>query len=350
MNKILLTGCSGYIGHTLVPLLRQKKFSVIGLDRKSYPNTFDSLDGFIHGDLRDETVLKQIPDDVDMVCHLAAAKDDWGLSDEEYFDDNVNATRKLLQMAGERRNIRNWVFFSTVGVLGSSAAALNESAPHAPQGAYGESKAEGEKLFSQFAQSEPSARITIIRPSVVFGPDNPPNTNVYRLIDSIHTNRFIMVGKGDAIKTTSYIENLVAATLFLIDRMREGVQTFIYVDEPTLSTASMVGQICGLLRKSPPKWSVPLGIAASLAHVADIAAAVTRTDLPITSARIKKFCRPTNFDATSLRNLGFKQPVHMEEALRRTVHWYLSSRLPKSSLNVPVQTAGVSSHSDAPVI
>ncbi len=181
-------------------------------------------------------------------------------------------------------------------------------------------------LFRQFAEREPSARITIVRPSVVFGPDNPPNTNVYRLIDSIHTNRFIMVGKGDAIKATSYIENLVAATIFLIERMREGIQTFIYVDEPKLSTASMVRQICAFLQKRPPKWSVPLGIAAPLAHVADIAAAVTRRDLPITSARIKKFCRPTNFDATSLRNLGFKQPVTMEDALHRAVEWYLRSR------------------------
>jgi nucleoside-diphosphate-sugar epimerase len=192
--------------------------------------------------------------------------------------------------------------------------------------AYGESKAEGERLFRQFAHKEPLARILIVRPSVVFGPGNPPNTNVYRLIDSIQKNRFVMVGKGDAIKATSYIENLLGATLFLIESMSEGIQTFIYVDEPKLSTASMVQQIYGLLQKKPPKWSVPLGIAASVAQVADIAAAVTRRDLPITSARIKKFCRSTNFDATSLRNLGFKQPVPMEDALRRTVHWYLNSR------------------------
>ena len=325
MNKILLTGCSGYIGHTMVPFLRQKKCSVIGLDRKPYPNTVDGLDGFIHGDLRDEAVLKRIPEDVDWVCHLAAAKDDWGLSDQEYFDDNVTATRNLLDF-GHKRGIRNWLFFSSVGVLGTSATALDESAPFAPVTAYGESKAEGERLFRQFAHKEPSARILIVRPSVVFGPGNPPNTNVYRLIDSIQKNRFIMVGKGDAIKATSYIENLLGATLFLIESMGEGVQTFIYVDEPKLSTASMVQQIYGLLQKRPPKWSVPLGIAASVARVADIAAALTRRDLPITSARIKKFCRPTNFDATSLRNLGFKQPVPIEDALRRTVQWFLTEK------------------------
>ena len=323
MKTILLTGCSGYIGRTLAPFLKGKGFAVIGIDRKPYP--LHPLDGFLQGDLRDERFLKQIPDTVDTICHLAAAKDDWGLSDEEYFSDNVTATRSLLD-AGVARGVKNWFFYSSVAVLGSSVEALSESAPMTPTGAYGESKAQGETLFHRLAEKEPSARITILRPSVVFGPDNPPNTNVFRLVDAIHRNRFVMIGKGDAIKTTSYIENLVGATLFLIERMREGVQTFIYVDEPKLSTASMVRQIYGLLYKRPPKWSIPLGIAASLAHVADIAAAVTRRDLPITSARIKKFCRPTNFDATSLRNLGFQQPVPIEDALRRTVHWYLRSR------------------------
>jgi nucleoside-diphosphate-sugar epimerase len=260
-----------------------------------------------------------------MVCHLAAAKDDWGLSDQEYFTDNVTATRKLLDF-GRARGIKNWLFFSSVGVLGSSAKPLDESAPFDPITTYGESKAEGEKLFQEFAAEDPSVRVMILRPSVVFGPDNPPNTNVYRLIEAIHTNRFVMIGKGDAIKTTSYIENVVAATLFLIERMREGVQTFIYVDEPKLSTANMVDQICSLLQKRPPKWRVPLGIAAPLAQLADLAAVVTRKDLPITAARIKKFCRTTNFDASALRSRGFEQPVPMEEALRRSVEWYLTAR------------------------
>jgi nucleoside-diphosphate-sugar epimerase len=164
MKTILLTGSSGYIGRTLAPFLKQKGFAVIGLDRNPCPYTDHQLDAFIQGDLCDDACLKQIPDGINAVYHLAAAKDDWGLSDEEYFDDNVTATRKLLH-AGCERGIRQWLFFSSVAVLGSSIAALDESAPMAPKGAYGESKSEGEMLFHHLAEKEPSARILIMRPS-----------------------------------------------------------------------------------------------------------------------------------------------------------------------------------------
>jgi nucleoside-diphosphate-sugar epimerase len=270
--------------------------------------------------------LRRSLDGIDTVFHLAAARTDWGLSDRQYFDDNVAATRTLLSVAGERR-IKDWLFFSTVGVMGSSISPLDEAAPIAPINAYGQSKAAGEELFRQFAVRQPSARVLIIRPSVVFGPDNPTNTNVYRLINAIHHNKFVMVGKGDAIKATSYIENLVAATCFLVQRMKEGVQTFIYVDEPKLSTADMIQQVCSLLEKRPPRWRIPLGVAIPLAQLFDIVAAVTRKDLPITAARIRKFCRSTNFDGSALRTLGFRQPVPVEDALRRTVQWYLQQHV-----------------------
>lgn len=322
MKKILLTGCSGYIGRTMVSYMKQRRFSVFGFDRRPYPYPVSDLDGFSQGDLQDEALLQRALDGIDTVFHLAAARVDWGLSDEEYFEDNVTVTRKLLDI-GRGQAIKNWVFFSTVSVMGSSASSLDESAPIAPITAYGESKAQAEALFRQFANEEPSARILIIRPSVVFGRDSPDNTNVYRLMDAIYNNKFVMVGKGDAIKTTSYIENVIACTLFLIERMQEGVQTFIYVDEPKLSTAETVRLICRFLQKRPPRWNIPLGIAAPLAHLADVAAAVTRKDLPITAARIKKFCRSTNYDASAVRNLGFEQPIPIEEGLRRTVEWYL---------------------------
>lgn len=62
------------------------------------------------------------------------------------------------------------------------------------------------------------------------------------------------------------------------------------------------------------------------ALISDVLAEVTGIDFPITAARIEKFCTPTLFDGSAIRDLGFEQPVSNAEALRKTVRWYQDDR------------------------
>jgi len=318
--SILVTGSSGYIGSRLAAQLNERDHAVHGVDRERYEG--EALRKAVTGDLLDSSTLRHTPLDIDCICHLAAAKGDWGISEEEYYRDNLEATRVLIE-AGKEADVKDWVFYSTVSVMGPSHDAIGERAEFDPINPYGASKADAEKLFHQLAAEDPEARVLIIRPSVVYGPGNPDSTNIYRLIDAIYNNRFAMVGAGEAIKSTSYIDNLLAATLFLMERMERGVQTYIYVDEPALSTGQLVERIYKLLGKEPPSWHIPLSVASPIATVSDFAASVTGIDFPITAARIEKFNRSTNFDASAIRELGFEQPVSNEEALRTTVEWHL---------------------------
>jgi nucleoside-diphosphate-sugar epimerase len=323
----LLTGSSGYIGSRLVPDLRKRGHSIQGVDRDV--KDVNGLKSFVHGDLCNPHVAREAADGVDQILHLAAAKGDWGISEEEYYRDNVEATRVLIE-AGKEAGVKDWVFYSTVSVMGPSHEAIGEQAEFDPINPYGASKAEAEKLFHQLAEEDPEARVLIIRPSVVYGPGNPDSTNIYRLIDAIHNNRFAMVGPGEAIKSTSYIDNLLAATRFLMNRMERGVQTYIYVDEPALSTGQLVERIYKLLGKEPPSWHIPLSVASPIATVSDFAASMTGIDFPITAARIEKFNRSTNFDASAIRALGFHQPISNNAALRATVEWHLRHEYGKS--------------------
>jgi nucleoside-diphosphate-sugar epimerase len=215
-------------------------------------------------------------------------------------------------------------------VMGPSRDPLPEEAGFDPIEPYGSSKAEAEKLFRQLAEEDPEARVLVIRPSAVYGPENPPDTNIYRLVDAIYNRRFAMVGTGQALKSTSYIENLLSATFFLMERMERGIQTYIYVDEPVLTTDTLVTRIYKLLGKTPPSWHIPLRIAGPVAKLSDVAADLTGIDFPITAARIEKFNRSTNFDASKIRRAGFEQPVSNIEALRRTVDWHLRSEYGES--------------------
>ena len=217
--NILITGSTGYIGSRLAPKLREKNHAIRGVDREAAET--EGLDSFVHGDLCVSSIVRKAVAGVDQILHLAAAKGDWGIAEEEYYRDNLEATRVLIE-AGRAAGVKDWVFYSTVSVMGPSRKAIGEEASFAPMNPYGASKAEAEKLFRELAAEDPEARVLILRPSVVYGPENPDSTNIYRLIDAIYRGRFVMVGPGEAIKSTSYIENLLDATLFLMERMKPG--------------------------------------------------------------------------------------------------------------------------------
>ena len=327
MRGILVTGSSGYIGSRLVKRLKHDGYRVVGVDR--VPASADSgLDEFLQADLLDVERYAHVIPSVDQVCHLAAAKGDWGISDDDYHRDNVEATRSLLG-AARHAEVKSWIFYSTVSALGPSEIPLDETAPHAPANPYGASKAECEKLFDEFCKSVPEASVSFIRPSVVFGPENPWNTNIFRLVEAVARNRFVMIGGGEALKSTSFVDNLIAAHMFVMARQlaesRPGVELYHYVDDPVWSTARLVEHIRRRLGKSEEGVRVPLWLAAPMALVADAAAAVLRVDLPITSARIRKFCTSTNFSSNKIRSKGFVQPFSMEVALDKTIDWYLQS-------------------------
>lgn len=318
--NILLTGSSGYIGSKLIYPLKKNGHIIHGIDREK---ELAIIDQFTQGDLCEKKTYPASISEFDQIYHLAAAKGDWGISEDEYYRDNLDATKVLINQ-GKKAGIKDWIFFSTVSALGPSHEPIGEKAEYNPIHPYGSSKAEAEKLFFQLAEEDPEARILIIRPSVVFGPENPDSTNIYRLIDSIYKGKFMMVGRGESLKSTSYIENLIQATLFLADRMEKGVQVYNYIDEPVISTDELVTKIYELLGLKRPSFYLPLSIAKPIAFASDIAASVIGIDFPITAARIEKFNTSTNFDASAIRKLGFEQPVSNEEALKKTVEWHLN--------------------------
>jgi nucleoside-diphosphate-sugar epimerase len=326
-GRVVLTGSSGYIGSLLAPRLAAKGFSVLGVDRE--PSKGQGLTDFIRCDLLDTSAYARALKPGDHVCHLAAAKGDWGISRQEYYRDNVDATRALLG-AARAAGVLRWIFYSTVSSLGPSATPLDESAPRNPANDYGSSKAECEELFDRYVAEMPGAHVVTIRPSVVFGPANPWNTNIFRLIDAIYRKRFVMVGHGGEIKTTSFIDNLLDAHEFLMERQLRlgghGQDIYHYVDAPGETTAALVAMIYAALTRDARPLRLPLLVASPLALIGDALAKLTGIDLPITSARVRKFCTPTNFAATKIRELGFQQRNSNEAAIRQTVAWYLESR------------------------
>lgn len=317
-KNILVTGNLGFIGSYLCERLIALGYNIIGLDIRE--NTDSNIDyRCITGDILDKQKVLDGMQSADMVINLAAKHHDFGISEREYFEMNEEGTRNLLECAGEL-GVKSFIFYSTVAVYGGNISGADETAEIAPETPYGKSKWEAERAVAEWVRGDASRQALILRPTAVFGIGS--HGNVHNLIKSINERRFLFIGKGGNIKSIAYVENLVEATVYLMERMKPGMEVYNYVDEPRMTVREMVDIISRYIGVPIPRVKLPLSIAVPISSIFDLLAKVTGYNFPITAQRIRKFCTETYFRAGKIREAGFVPPVTLEEGFRRTIEWY----------------------------
>jgi len=317
--KILVTGNSGFIGTFLVKALIRSGHQVVGLDA-CIPKEKALDHEFIQGDILNVSDIARAAKDVDAIISLAAKHHDFGVSEEEFFAVNVEGTKNLLDCAG-RLGIKKFIFYSTAAVYGNCLSSASEDAPLNPVNFYGKSKMGAEDAIHDWVKRGGARQAVIIRPVVVFGPNN--YANMHKLVESIHKKRFFFVGKGDNIKSIAYVENLVDATLFLMDRIEAGAAIYNYSDYPQLTMEETVRAIADSLGYRIPNVKIPLKFAMFSVGIFDLLGKLTGINFPITAFRIKKLNTATCFASDKIRALGFEQKIDPREGIRRMVEWYL---------------------------
>ncbi len=137
--KILVTGASGYIGSNLVDYLSNKGYMVYGCCRTQVKQREER---YVISDL-----VKEVPDfEVDIVIHTAALGPSANTDFNKYFDNNVIATRNILQYAKEY-HVRKVIYMGAVSSYGNVDYVLREDSPHNNPGDYGLTKYIAEQLI-----------------------------------------------------------------------------------------------------------------------------------------------------------------------------------------------------------
>ncbi|MHC4946784.1 MAG: NAD-dependent epimerase/dehydratase family protein [Planctomycetota bacterium] len=318
--KVCVTGGSGFIGCYFCRELTARDDEVVVLDLIDPPAGVPHH-RFVRGDIRDPVAVREALDGCEAVVNLAAAHHDFGIADETYFSVNEGGSR-IVCAAMDELGIGRAVFYSTVAVYGAAPSPLAETTEPRPLTPYGASKLAGEVVFREWTEQGGGRRCLVIRPTVTFGVDN--FANVYSLIRQIHGRKFLKIGRGDNIKSLSFVDNLVAATLHLAGRDElPAFDVYNYVDKPDLTSHGIADVIYEALGRRAPRWRAPLWMALVAGLPFDAVIAVTGRNLPISTARMRKLCTETLFEADKVRAAGFEAPVPLAEGLRRMVAWYL---------------------------
>jgi UDP-glucose 4-epimerase len=174
--RYLITGGSGYIGNRLVEVLsaREETESIVNVDVNSPPRAQAKTE-FVKGDVRDAATMRALLErhQIDSLVHLAFLLNP--IRDEaRMYDVDVNGTEAVLRAATEAGTRHVMVATSAVayGAWPDNPNPITEDWPvrGVKDFSYARDKTEADRLCQLWALSNPDRVMTIVRPSIVFGP------------------------------------------------------------------------------------------------------------------------------------------------------------------------------------
>lgn len=345
--KVCVTGGSGFIGRYFCHSLAAAGHHVIIFDLIE-PADDRPHERYVRGDVRDPEVVREALAGCEALLHLAAAHHDFGIEYDTYFSVNEFGSQVLCD-AMDDAGVRECCFYSTVAVYGEAPEPHHENSPCLPDSPYGASKLAGERIFERWTQRGGGRRCIVIRPTVTFGPHN--FANMYSLIRQIHRGRFVQVGPGTNIKSLSYVENIVAATMYLWGINGgggkpqaaagavevAGFEVYNFIDKPDLTSREISEAIYEALGRPFPALRIPMWCARLGALPFDAVIAMTGKNLPVSGARVKKlFTTQTKFEADKVAASGFTTDITLREGIRRMVKWFIEEgRLESAQWHTP---------------
>ncbi len=167
MNHLFLTGGTGFIGRHLTRQLLDLGYDVTLLTHRSqYNGRAHPRLHLVKGDLRQPEAWSSVLKHIEGVIHLAGSVSE--INFYRYIKANAEGTQKIAEICGQYKNIRQFIFISSLAAAGPSSPGhpLSEYQPPNTVSAYGKSKLMAE---SRLLYSATDFQKTIIRPPIVYG-------------------------------------------------------------------------------------------------------------------------------------------------------------------------------------
>ena len=322
-DTVLLTGATGFIGSHLAEQLHQK-----GYDLRLLVRSTSNLQWVEHlpiekvvGSLSDIDSLKKGAEGVDYVYHIAgvvAAKNRQG-----FFKGNVDATRNLLEAVRQvNPGLKKFIHASSLAAVGPAMAEdrlVDESFPFRPITTYGESKAEAERIVTEYGKDLP---VTIVRPPAVYG---PRDVGVYTFFQVVAKGFAPLIGFGRKVVSLVHVNDLVNGFILAGESERSTGEAY-FISSEDLYTWEEVGETAA--RAMGKKRVRYLRVPHSVIYIAaGISGFMGRFQKKAPILDLEKGRDITQaFWICSVekakQELGYAQNVSIKDGVEETVNWY----------------------------
>src|SRR5437762_4235786 len=217
--RVLVTGGAGFISSNFIRhLLRATPYEVVTLDALTYAGNLENLAdvlsherlSFVHGDIRDAGLVRELVGGVDVIVNAAAESHveksiEHGAS--EFVTTNVEGTQILLDAIRETP-VERFILISSSEVYGTAESApMDEEHPLKPRSPYAATKAGADRLAYSYWTTY-GLPIVIVRPFNNYGPRQHPEKVVPRFITQALAGEPLTIhGDGHASRDFLYVDD-----------------------------------------------------------------------------------------------------------------------------------------------
>ena len=218
-KKVLVTGGAGFISSNFIRhLLAKTLYDVLSLDALTYAGNLDNLAGvmsherlsFVHGDIRDAALVRDVVAEVDVIVNAAAeshVEKSIAEGAREFVTTNVEGTQILLD-AVRATPVERFILISSSEVYGTAASApMDEEHPLNPRSPYAATKAGADRLAYSYHVTY-ALPIVIVRPFNNYGPRQHPEKVIPRFItQALRDEPLTVHGDGHASRDWLYVDD-----------------------------------------------------------------------------------------------------------------------------------------------
>jgi UDP-glucose 4-epimerase len=250
--RILVTGCSGFIGSAVSSALAAAGHNVRGASRR--PTRIANQGRFEWVELPDlegDVDWEPLVTGMDIVVHLAAIAHRSQANSSDYAKANRIATASLAE-ACQRHAIKRLIFMSSIGAQAGSAAdhIVTELDEPWPITAYDRAKLAAEEEIRRSG-----VPFTILRPVIVYGPGAKANIALIMRIAALPLP--LPFGAFRNQRSLLAIDNLINAVMVCLDGPETLNQTFIVCDPKPITLAEMLATLREASGRTPRLFPVP---------------------------------------------------------------------------------------------
>jgi nucleoside-diphosphate-sugar epimerase len=326
--KVLVTGTGSLLLGGIASELVRRGDDVVCLQRRSSAFVGHQNAHQVLADICDADAVAQAAQGCDAIIHGAARVGIVG-SQKEFFDTNVTGTKNILQ-AAEQHSISRLVFVSTPSVAHTGDSLIGAPAGEAEIGRsrsyYAESKAIAERTVLN-ARNEHLA-VVAIRPHLVWGPGD--TQLVGRIVERAASGRLAVIGTGNALVDSTYIDNAISAHIAALDALHIGSacdgKAYVISNGEPRTVNELMRSMCGAagIPFEPRHVSLAMGI--RLGSVIErLWPLMKSSEPPLTRFVAEQLGTAHWFDQRAVQqDLGWTPQVSLDEGFQRLTQWFAS--------------------------